>query len=272
MRLCWAVRKDVPSWSWGLRGECRCESVVSRQLSAGPGGKPPRCSPEQINMLLIHGPETWAAQTAPRWKTRSFPTGRRGASIYLEFSLYLGDLRWFLSSLFCWRGLPAAVVWPWCACIRCTPPPVGSDPPSARFYGKKTTLSDGWRLSRETPNEDPCLLCYRLWASSPHLPFCLKNWSSNSFKFLRSLFFSSLASWSSSTSSCLCQEDKKHLKISPWSILMRGKMRECWRHTIVRLLIMKDLSGGSGLCGRKEEQSSATKLVILQIFVYYAFF
>lgn len=37
-----------------------------------------------------------------------------------------------------------------------------------------------------------------------YLPFCLKNWSSNSFRFLRILFFSSLVSWSCSTSSCLC--------------------------------------------------------------------
>lgn len=37
----------------------------------------------------------------------------------------------------------------------------------------------------------------------PYLPFCLKNWSSNSRRFFRILFFSSRASWSCSTSSCL---------------------------------------------------------------------
>lgn len=45
-----------------------------------------------------------------------------------------------------------------------------------------------------------------------YLPFCLKNWSSNSFKFLRILFFSSLVSWSCSTSSCLWGEEKCFFK------------------------------------------------------------
>lgn len=47
-----------------------------------------------------------------------------------------------------------------------------------------------------------------------YLPFCLKNWSSNSFKFLRILFFSSLVSWSCSTSSCLWGEEKCFLNVS----------------------------------------------------------
>lgn len=47
-----------------------------------------------------------------------------------------------------------------------------------------------------------------------YLPFCLKNWSSNSFKFLRILFFSSLVSWSCSTSSCLWGEEKCFFKMS----------------------------------------------------------
>lgn len=37
-----------------------------------------------------------------------------------------------------------------------------------------------------------------------YLPFCLKNWSSNSRRFFRILFLSSRASWSCSISSCLC--------------------------------------------------------------------
>lgn len=47
-----------------------------------------------------------------------------------------------------------------------------------------------------------------------YLPFCLKNWSSNSFRFLRNLFFSSRVSWSCSTSSCLYECEQNYLSIS----------------------------------------------------------
>lgn len=60
----------------------------------------------------------------------------------------------------------------------------------------------------------------------PYLPFCLKNWSSNSFRFLRSLFLSSRASWSCSTSSCLRKRGDRKSKISLGTVTMIGDFVE----------------------------------------------
>lgn len=67
-----------------------------------------------------------------------------------------------------------------------------------------------------------CLHLVQLWHEtepemSSYLPFCLKNWSSNSLRFLRILFFSSRASCSCSTSSGLCVGEEANTALGIWT-------------------------------------------------------
>lgn len=158
-----------------------------------------KCSVERINRFILQSLEK---------KIKISTDGNLDLSFNLTFVEFV--LRWTLLSLFCWWGPPAVAVWLWRACTRCTLLPVGSGPPSARFYGNKTTNGKTGRALRTVQ-----LRCdkFRIFSMEEqlrkmskhrfYLPFCLKNCSSNSFRFLRSLFFSSRASWSCSTSSCL---------------------------------------------------------------------
>lgn len=82
--------------------------------------------------------------------------------------------------------------------------PAGTRRQSLRRCEKKTFVSRFLIMQFQIFDIDKLFFSY--------LPFCLKNWSSNSFKFLRILFFSSLVSWSCSTSSCLWGEEKCFFK------------------------------------------------------------
>lgn len=84
--------------------------------------------------------------------------------------------------------------------------PAGTRRQSLRRCEKKTFVSRFLIMQFQIFDIDKLFFSY--------LPFCLKNWSSNSFKFLRILFFSSLVSWSCSTSSCLWGEEKCFLNVS----------------------------------------------------------
>lgn len=82
----------------------------------------------------------------------------------------------------------------------------------------------------------------------PYLPFCLKNWSSNSFRFLRSLFLSSRASWSCSTSSCLQRRGDGESKISLGTVTMIGNFVEEYLEQ-VSILINVAVTTETGLRG-----------------------
>lgn len=84
--------------------------------------------------------------------------------------------------------------------------PAGTRRQTLRSCEKKTFVSRFLIMQFQIFDIDKLFFSY--------LPFCLKNWSSNSFKFLRILFFSSLVSWSCSTSSCLWGEEKCFLNVS----------------------------------------------------------
>lgn len=133
------LRRLKFGWNWTSQVKpvtlCRFESVVGRRALCRLHRKTPPRSTDRINSTF-----------SPRWATRDGSEREKAARFSPEtkhqfcfvFKSLLFVLRLTSMSLFCWSGLPAAAVWLWRACIRCTPLPTGSGPLSAHFYGNET--------------------------------------------------------------------------------------------------------------------------------------
>lgn len=155
-------------------------------------------------------PETWAAQMATRRKITSFllqgevcltiSLETKYQSIFTVFYFFSDELGWvsFADEDFQQPQLGFNVLV--FVVLQCQ---------WGAVLFLHISVGCGWKINskkvRRLSSWKPIILFYNTnkFFFFFYLPFCLKNWSSNSFRFLRILFFSSLVSWSCSTSSCL---------------------------------------------------------------------